>query len=224
MRVLLALFYFITLATVTLQEGDTILGKCISVRDADTIKVLSDNSVYKIRLSGIDAPERGQEYSRKAKVALASKIKGRNITVEVTGYDKYRRILGEVTLEGESITYWLVRKGWAWQFVKYDQSEELRLAQELARKEGLGLWVGESIGVTPIPPWEFRDRKRALSKIKSERKLSGFVKPAPASLGSFWLNSSSGVRHNEGCRYYSNTKRGRLCEANEGRACGICGG
>jgi len=57
---LLALLALITLAAAQPQEGDTILGKCVSVTDADTISLLVNKSVYKIRLSGIDAPERGQ--------------------------------------------------------------------------------------------------------------------------------------------------------------------
>ena len=95
MRTLLTLLALITLATAAPQEGDTILGKCVSVTDADTISLLSDKSVYKIRLSGIDAPERGQEYSSKATAALTAKIKGKQVTVDVAGYDKYRRMLGK---------------------------------------------------------------------------------------------------------------------------------
>ena len=188
MRTILALLSLITLATATPQEGDTILGKCVSVTDADTISLLVDKSVYKIRLSGIDAPERGQEYGSKATQALASKVKGKQLTIEVAGYDKYRRMLGKLMLDGESVEFWLVRNGWAWQFVKYDQSEELRLAQQLAKDEGLGLWAGEANGLKSMPPWEYRDRKRTLSKIKSERETSS----TPAGTGSFWLNTGSG--------------------------------
>jgi micrococcal nuclease len=220
MRSLLVLFGLITIATAAPQEGDTILGKCVSVTDADTISLLVDKSVYKIRLSGIDAPERKQEYGTKATQALAAKVKGKQLTVEVAGYDRYRRMLGKLMLDGESIEFWLVRNGWAWQYVKYDQSEELRLAQQLAKQDGVGLWAGEANGLKPMPPWEYRDRKRTLSKIKSERKTT----TTPDATGSFWLNTGSGSRHNEGCRYYKNTKRGKPCGANEGRACGICGG
>ena len=115
-------------------------------------------------------------------------------------------------LDGESVEFWLVRNGWAWQFVKYDQSEELRLAQKLAKHDGLGLWAGEANGLKPMPPWEYRDRKRTLSKIKSERETS----TTPAGTGSFWLNTGSGSRHNEGCKYYKNTKRGKPCGAERG--------
>ena len=96
------------------------------------------------------------------------------------------------------------------------------MAQQLAKQDGLGLWAGEANGLKPMPPWEYRDRKRTLSKIKRERETS--TTPAPDATGSFWLNTGSGSRHNEGCKYYKNTKRGKPCAANEGRACGICGG
>ena len=146
MRTLLALLALITLAAAQPQEGDTILGKCVSVTDADTISLLVDKSVYRIRLSGIDAPERGQEYGSKATQALASKVKGKQLTVEVAGYDRYRRMLGKLMLDGESVEFWLVRNGWAWQYVKYDQSEELRRAQKLAKDEGLGLCRAKLMG------------------------------------------------------------------------------
>ena len=200
-----ALHALITLATAQPQEGNTILGKCVSVTDADTISLLVDKSVYKIRLSGIDAPERGQEYGTRATQALATKVKSKQLTVEVAGYDRYRRMLGKLMLDGESIEFWLVRNGWAWQYVKYDQSDALRLAQQLAEQDSLGLWAGEANGLKPMPPWEYRDRKRTLSKIKSERETTST--PAPDATGSFWLNTGSGSRHNEGCRYYKNTKR-----------------
>lgn len=44
----------------------------------------------------------------------------------------------------------------------------------------------------------------------------------PAATG-FWLTASSGVRHNSGCRWYTQSK-GRYCSGSEGRACGSCGG
>ena len=224
MRILLALLALVSLATAAPQTGDTILGKCIGVTDADTVSLLVDKSVYKIRLSGIDAPERGQEYGTKATQALASKVKGKQLTVEVAGYDRYRRMLGKLMLDGESIEFWLVRNGWAWQYVKYDQSEELRIAQELAQKEGKGLWAGEANGVKPMPPWEYRDRQRTLSQIKRDRDTGGAATATPAAAGSYWLNTGSGTRHNQGCRYYRNTKRGKPSGAEDGKACGICGG
>jgi len=48
--------------------------------------------------------------------------------------------------------------------------------------------------------------------------------PDPQPALSFWLNTSTGVRHNSSCKWYGNTKRGRYCTANEGKPCGECGG
>lgn len=196
------------------RKGDMLFGKCVSVVDGDTIKILVDKSPYRIHLSGIIAPEQGQEYSTKAAQALASKVKGKQLTVEVLGGWPFPRLLGKVMLNGESIELWLVRNGWAWQYVKYDRSKKLRIAQELARKEGKGLWAGEANGGKPMPPWEYRERQRALSQIKKDKSTGG----------SFWLNTGSGTRHNEGCQHYRNTKRGRLCGPEDGKACGMCGG
>lgn len=204
------------------NAGEEIAGKCISVTDGDTIKIYTGEAVYKVRLEGIDAPEPGQEFSSKAKQALEQKIKGKNITIEVTGYDKYRRMLGKLLLDGEDIQFWLVRNGWAWQFTKYNKSEELKLAQSQAKQEKRGLWTGS---LKPMSPWQYRERQRELSKIKKEKQRAQIEnKPKPKSTGGYWLNTSSGTRHNRGCRYYFNTKRGRACGPNDGRACGKCGG
>ena len=135
-------------------------------------------------------------------------------------------MLGKLFLNGEDVQFWLVYDGWAWQFVKYNKSEELKLAQQQAQKAKRGLWAGQ---IKPMSPWEFRDRKRELAKINKQKAeaLKNTVRPATEkkeATGGYWLNSSSGTRHNRGCRYYFNTKRGRACGANDGRACGICGG
>lgn len=222
------------------EAGDVVSGKCISVTDGDSISLMTDTAVLKVRLEGIDAPERGQEYSKKATQALAQKVKGKEVSIEVTGYDKYQRVLAQLLFEGENINFWLVRNGWAWQFTEHDDSEELKLAQESAQEEKKGLWAGQ---IEPMAPWEYRDRQRKLVQIQrqkeAERKaqeinrLGVLDTPVPAYLnkkakqassGSYWMNISSSVRHNQGCRYYRNTKRGRACGGGEGKACGICGG
>ena len=40
----------------------------------------------------------------------------------------------------------------------------------------------------------------------------------------YYLNTKTNIRHNKGCRWYSNTKKGRKCEPDEGQACRVCGG
>jgi len=215
---ILSLCTTMVLVGFSLADSVTIIGRCISLADADTITVRAADTNFKVRLVGIDAPEKGQEYGSQAHKALGAKLKGQELRVEVSGADKYQRMLGRVYIGDEDINLWLVRNGWAWQFVEYDKSSELAEAQFKAKEEGAGLWAG---GLAPMAPWDFRDKGRQLAAIKKQRQ-----EPSSSSKGElkYWLNTSSYSRHNEGCRYYHNTKRGRACSADEGKACGICGG
>jgi hypothetical protein len=95
-----------------------------------------------------------------------------------------------------------------WWYRKYaPKNKELARAEAAARKAKRGLWADAK----PIPPWDWRQSER-------ERKSRSDVD------SDYWLNTSTGVRHNRSCRNYRNTKRGRPCGADEGKACGMCGG
>jgi endonuclease YncB( thermonuclease family) len=48
--------------------------------------------------------------------------------------------------------------------------------------------------------------------------------PIQQSGATYWINSKSNVRHNSGCRWYGNTKKGYYTNQKVGKACGICGG
>jgi len=89
--------------------------------------------------------------------------------------------------------------------------DRLANLEENARKAKRGLWADE----TPLGPWEFRARQKTPEVAPEESKDPKM---------SFWLNSSSGVRHNQRCEHYQKTKKGRFCGADEGKPCGICGG
>jgi micrococcal nuclease len=66
--------------------------------NGDTIEVLNGHHAERIRLSGIDCPEKGQAYGQKAKHAAADLAFGKNVTIQTHGHDKYKRILGDVLL------------------------------------------------------------------------------------------------------------------------------
>jgi micrococcal nuclease len=72
-----------------------------------------------------------------------------------------------------------------------------------------GLWADPN----PVPPWDWRQNER-----ERRQKARSDVDTG------YWLNTSNGVRHNRSCPNYRNTKRGRPCGPDEGRACGMCGG
>ena len=162
----------------------------------------------RVRLEGIDTPERAQPFGRKAGQTLAKKVFGRVVQVDDLGKDRYGRTPGIVWRGKRNVNLELVREGWAWWYRKYaPKNKELATAEAAARKAKRGLWADAK----PIPPWDWRQSER-------ERKSRSDVDTG------YWLNTSTGVRHNRSCRNYHNTKRGRPCGADEGKACGICGG
>jgi micrococcal nuclease len=186
-------------------------GKVIGVSDGDTIKVLVNKETVTVRLEGIDAPESGQSYGKKAKEALAEMVAGKTVTVKKTGTDKYKRTLGIVIVGDEDANAKLVEDGWAWHFKKYNDEDRLAKLEDAARKSKLGLWADEK----PLAPWEYRARQTTPEVAPEESKDQKV---------SYWLNTSSGVRHNQRCEHFQKTKKGRLCGPNDGKPCGICGG
>ena len=125
-------------------------GKVVSIHDGDTITVLSGKEQTKVRLYGIDAPEKKQDYGQKTKQFLASLIAGQVVEVEPKGKDRYKRTLGIIHHKGQDINAQMVLNGYAWAYVKYSR---IYVDQEkTAREKKLGLWQSSN----PTPPWEWR--------------------------------------------------------------------
>jgi len=128
--------------------------------DADTLYI----DAHKIRLSGVDAPEtdqvcldaRGQTNTCgiEAKNRLQERFGGRPLTCTLSGTDLYGRSLGDCAADGESISRWLVRNGWALAFRKY--STTFIADEDYARERKVGLWAGAFIA-----PWDWRHRSGA---------------------------------------------------------------
>lgn len=145
----------------------------VKVSDGDTITVLDlKKSQHKIRLSGIDAPEKGQPFGTASRAHLAEQIAGKNITVEYKKRDRYRRILGKIVLGTRDLNLEQIKAGFAWHYKHYqkDQSPDDRsayaAAEEEARKTGRGLWQDKA----PTPPWTFRKETKALAKKKKKSR------------------------------------------------------
>jgi len=190
----------------------TLTGKVISVADGDTITLLdAQNNKERIRLAGIDAPEKKQAYSAKSKAAIARAVQGKQVRVQWNTRDKYGRILGHVYLGEEWLNLSQVEKGWVWHYRRYSQDKQLAAAELTARKEKRGLWADSAV---PMAPWEFR-------KLPKQSKTSSTTSDVSIS---YWINTSSGVRHNSSCRWYGKTKRGHKCTSEDGKPCGQCGG
>ncbi len=139
--------------------ADTLTGKVVKVADGDSITVLdSTNTQHRIRLQGIDAPERKQPFGNASRKNLASLVAGKEVTVKWDKRDRYRRIVGFVLVDGQDVNLAQVKAGMAW-FYRYYQKELSRENRKLyakveyqARTDRMGLWQDKN----PIPPWEHR--------------------------------------------------------------------
>lgn len=132
-------------------------GKVVAVLDGDTIEILdSENKTYRIRLNGIDCPEKAQAFGQKAKQFTSDQCFGKNVKILVHSTDRYGREIGDVVLEdGTVLNEELVASGYAWHYKQYSNDPVLAQLELEARKKKLGLWVDPN----PVPPWEYRRKK-----------------------------------------------------------------
>ncbi len=131
-------------------------GRVVGVHDGDTITVLRDKKQYKIRLDGIDAPELSQAYGQVAKRFASDFAFGKIARVEVHGVDRYGRYLGEVFVDGKSLNKAILAGGLAWHYKQYSKDPVLAALESEAHLKKIGLWKDPA----PIPPWDFRKRKK----------------------------------------------------------------
>src|SRR5690242_18902456 len=95
-------------------------GEVVGVLDGDTIEVLHNGKAQRVRLQGIDCPEKGQPYGNNAKQATSSLVFAQDVTLDIHGKDKYGRVLADVLLaDGSNVNHTLVKDGWCWWYRKY---------------------------------------------------------------------------------------------------------
>lgn len=115
--------------------AETITGKVVAVADGDTLTVMDSNRVHhKIRLAGIDAPEKAQAYGQRSKESLSELAFGREVAVETYKRDRYGREIGKVHVAGRDVNLIQVERGMAWWYRTYqtEQSANDRLLYESA--------------------------------------------------------------------------------------------
>ena len=160
MRFLILFLSLVLVALPTYAISDYLNCPCkvVKVTDGDTVHVLDQaNTRHKIRLGGIDAPEKKQIYGDKSTQNLTNLIAGKNVEVEYSKRCRYGRIIGKLIKDGQDINLLQIKQGYAWHY-KYYQKDQSKLDRMLyssaeieARKKTLGLW-----SVPAVPPWEFR--------------------------------------------------------------------
>lgn len=134
--------------------------RVVTVTDGDTIGVepASGGAQVKIRLHGIDAPERNQPFGEAARRLVLNVALHRAVFIEEKSQDRYGRIVATVWLDtGESLQSVLLDSGLAWVWPRYCRNcQDWERVQKDAQGSGLGIWSDH----TPIPPWEWRQGVR----------------------------------------------------------------
>lgn len=139
-------------------SSSDLVGRVVKVSDGDTITVLdSSKTQHKIRLQGIDAPEKKQAFGNASRKFLAGLVANREVRVAWSKRDRYQRILGTVFVDGKDANLEMLKAGMAWHYKKYDSTPAYAQAESEARAAKRGLWQDKN----PTEPEQFRKAKRA---------------------------------------------------------------
>lgn len=197
--ILLTLISFLA-PIISPAQTNSYYGHVVSVSDGDSITVLDRQlREHKIRLNGIDAPEAGQEFSQASRRHLAKLVFGREVLVIWQMTDRYERELAKIMVDRMDINLEQLRAGMAWYFREYERDvpeedrENFDAAEREARSERRGLWQQ----LNPLPPREYRARKRdenGTGAVRSPETGSGVIRIAG--------NRNSGIYHRSDCPDY----------------------
>ena len=156
------IFFILTYNDVKSENINKISGFA-KVVDGDTIKINSK----KIRLYGIDAPEKKQKCKKTyltisfmsftkdymcgevSTQKLIKKINKQKLNCNILDVDKYKRLIGECFKRNINLNSWMVSNGYAVAYRKYSKkyvSDEIN-----AKNNKLGIWQGKF-----EMPWDYR--------------------------------------------------------------------
>lgn len=153
---LISTFLLMSMMTVSVFNA-----KVIRITDGDTIVVLTDKKEQvKIRLDGIDCPEKAQAYGLKAKQATSDLCFNKNVRISKSGVDRYGRTLAFVYVDNVCVNKELIKRGLAWHFKKYNKDPELAKLEVKAKVAKVGLWAPGNA----IAPWNWRKTKKTVVK------------------------------------------------------------
>ncbi len=139
-----------------------IAGKVVGIQDGDTLTMLdTSHEQYRVRLAGIDAPEKSQPFGHDSKDNLSRLAFGEIAAADCPKTDRYGRLVCVVRVNGVDLGLSQLAGGFAWHYKKYEQEQSIEdratysAAEAEARSGKMGLWHDSE----PVPPWEWRHRK-----------------------------------------------------------------
>lgn len=146
-------------------------GRVDRVVDGDTLIVTTESDQLRVRIRGIDAPEKDQPYGTEARKALNAMVIGRSVMLITDGKDKYGRVLASVATGETDIGLQLLEKGLAWAYtgilgteMPAQWKQAYKTAEAEARIAGIGLWTTDG----PVPPWSWRKQRKEASAAEDE--------------------------------------------------------
>jgi len=132
-------------------------GRVVGVVDGDTVDVRLESGVIRVRLHGVDAPERDQSYGKAARRALSRLVYLETVAIEPVEQDQYQRLVARLWLDGRDVNAELLETGNAWVYRHYALEAASCAREQQARRHGRGLW---SLPREQwVAPWEWRRRE-----------------------------------------------------------------
>src|SRR5688572_12448697 len=153
LNLLFLLFLFVSCADDKNGTGQvTLSGKVVRIADGDTFTVLTEEKKQvKVRLYGIDCPERGQDFGQVARQKLSDLIFSKTVFIEEIDKDRYGRTVAIVYDEQRhSINEVMLHSGLAWHYKVYDDDKAWSRLEGEAKRKRIGLWSQPHA----TPPWE----------------------------------------------------------------------
>lgn len=155
---------------VSFAAAETLHGKCSYVQDGDSLKFVQTGhrEAVRVRLYGIDAPEKNQEFAGQSRKKLEKLTRGKKIRLQVMDTDKYGRYVAKVYVGKTYVNLEMVKAGLAWHYDFHADEETdaaLAEAEEAARKARKGLWSNDNI-VNP------REHRRKHGTVHEAREAS----------------------------------------------------
>lgn len=154
----------VLLQTSTHAEPLLLQGRIVRVADGDTVTLLDERqTLHKIRLASIDAPETAMPYGKHATLYLMTLVAGKNVEAMIHKQDRYGRKVATLMLGAQDVNLAMIQTGLAWHYKRYRkeqpaaQAQAYARAEEQARTKNLALWQDSNA----IPPWDWRKNRRA---------------------------------------------------------------
>jgi len=145
----------------------------LKVSDGDTINIQKVENgkfvgeILRIRMYGMDAPEKTQDYGSESRQALEKLVAGKNLSVEVKNKDRYGRTVAIIYADGKNVNEEMVKTGNAWWYQEYAKKDaQFEEYQENAKQKKLGLFSRK--GYTE--PWNYRKEKKAAASSRTKSK------------------------------------------------------